>query len=113
MLYLEHDFYSNFNAGVNSGDNSFITDMITNEISELIVHQHDDLIDLFEKVNISINKKASDEKIVDTIVNNLSTNIKLSRGLAFLIAQNNNNNKPLKVAIGSDGRERAISNDNK
>src|SRR3990167_1663380 len=108
MLYLEHDFYSNFNAGVNSGDNSFISDMITNEISELIVHQHDELIDLFGKINLSINKTATDEKIVDTIINNLSSNVKLSRGLAFLISQNNTANKPLKVVRGSDGVERKI-----
>jgi hypothetical protein len=39
MLYLDHDFYSNFNSGIESGDTDLITDMICNETSELIVYK--------------------------------------------------------------------------
>ena len=55
MLYLNHDFYSNFNSGIQSGDNDFITDMIVNELSELIVYNHDSLLDLMNNVGISVN----------------------------------------------------------
>ena len=46
MLYLKHDFYSNFNSGVEAGDNDLITDLLVNEISELLVYREEKLLDL-------------------------------------------------------------------
>lgn len=110
MLYLDHDFYSNFNSGVSSGDNELLSDMIANEISELIVYKSDALYSLFKKVGIKLSEKASDEKIVDTILDNLQKNVKLVKGLAFLIAENNQASKAVKVVVGKDGNERRLPN---
>jgi len=106
MLYLDHDFYSNFNASIDSGDNEFISDMIANETSELIVYKTEKIIDLLNQVGIKTSEKVSDEKIVDNIINNLSTNAKLNKGLAFLIAENNDARKTKKIIKGRDGKER-------
>lgn len=108
MLYLEHDFYSNFNSGIMSGDNDFITDMIVNELSEIIVYKRKSIIDLLEKVQLKLNDNVSDEKIINTIIDNLSKNTKLVKGLAFLIAQNNQSSKKTKIVKGADGKERTI-----
>lgn len=106
MLYLNHDFYSNFDSGIQSGDNNLITDILINELSELIVYNEDKIFDLFNRVGIKISEKSSDEKIVDTILNNIETNVKLSKGLAFLIAQNNDASKNGKQIKGKNGKER-------
>lgn len=109
MLYLNHDFYSNFNSGVNSGDNELVSDMIVNELSELIIYKNSELFDTFKKAGIKINEKASDEKIVDVIINNISKNINLTKRLAFLIASNNNHRKTLKTVTGKDGNKREVT----
>lgn len=106
MLYLDHDFYSNFSSGISSGDNDFITDMIVNEASELIVYKTDKVIDLLNTVGIKTNDNVSDEKIVDNIVQNLSSNVKLNKGLAFLIAENNDASKTKTEVRGADGKVR-------
>jgi len=113
MLYLEHDFYRNFSGGVNSGDNELVTDIIVNEISELIVYKTPELIDLLNTVGIRTKEKASDEKLVDAIINNLSKNVKLSKGLAYLIATNNDSKGVVKVVKGKDGQERRIRKNTK
>jgi len=113
MLYLKHDFYSNFNSGIESGDNDFITDMIVNELSEVIVYQRKDMLDLLEKVQLKLNEKVSDEKIINIIIDNISTNQKLVKGLAYLIAQNNQSSKQSKVVKGKDGKERVVKIDAK
>lgn len=109
MLYLKHDFYSNFNAGVNSGDNELLSDMIVNELSELIVYRHADLVKFLNKVGIKTKEKVSNEKLVDSILENLSKNVKLSKGLAFLICENNQVNEKVRVVKGSDGKERKVA----
>jgi hypothetical protein len=108
MLYLDHDFYSNFNSGINSGDNELISDMVVNELSELIVYKTKKVIDLLNHIGIKTNEKASDEKIVDNIITNLSTNEKLNKGLAFLIAENNDATKTKQIIKGKDGKEKEV-----
>ena len=113
MLYLNHDFYSNFNSGIQSGDNDFITDMIVNELSELIVYNHDSLLDLMNSVGISVNEKMSDEKVINLILSNIKENIKLVKGLAFLIAQNNLNVKNVRVVKSQNGQETVMKSGEK
>ncbi len=108
MLYLDHDFYSNINASIESGDNDFISDMIVNELSELIVYKTQKVIDLLNMIGIKTNEKVSDEKIVDNIVGNLSTHQKLSEGLAFLIAENNDASKTKKTIKGANGHTKEV-----
>jgi hypothetical protein len=83
--------------------------MIVNEASELIVYKTEKVLDLLNRVGIKTNEKASDEKIVDSIINNMSTNAKLNKGLAFLIAENNDATKTKKIVKGKDGKERELT----
>lgn len=109
MLYLSQDFYSNFNSGVESGDNELLSDMIVNELSELIVYNNSDLVSLLNKVGIKAKEKISDEKLVDIILDNLSTTPKLVKGLAFLISANNDSSDTVKIVKGADGNQRRVS----
>jgi len=109
MLYLDHDFYSNFNASISSGDNELISDMLVNEMSELIVYKTEKILDLLNRVGIKTNENASDEKIVDNIISNMSNNVKLNKGLAFLIAESNDATKTKKIVKGKDGKEREMT----
>ena len=89
MLFLKHDFYSNFSSSVNAGDNNSIIDMITNETSELIVYKRDELIEFINSVGVEAKENQSDEKIIDKILVGFPKNTKLIKGMAFLIYQNN------------------------
>lgn len=109
MLYLKHDFYSNFNSGINSGDNELLSDMLVNELSEIIVYRNPDLLALLKRAGISTSKKVSDEKLVDIIIKNISDNETLVKGLAFLISQNNKSNDIVKEVEGKDGKKRRVA----
>jgi len=89
MIFLKHDFYSNFSSSVDAGDNNSIIDMLTNEISELIVYKREELIDFLDTVGVEVKPQFSDEKIINKILGGFPKNIKLTKGLAFLIYQNN------------------------
>ena len=95
MMFLEHDFYSNFSQSLQSGDRKLINDIIADELSELIVHDYDKVFDLLEKVGVRVNQRISDEQLADLLISEMKTNKKLVKGVAFLISENNNliNNK--------------------
>lgn len=89
MMFLEHDFYSNFSQSLQSGDQKLTRDIISDELSELIVHDYDKVFDLLDKVGVRANPKMSDEQLVDLLLKEMQTNPKLIKGLAFLISEKN------------------------
>jgi hypothetical protein len=88
-MFLEHDFYSNFSQSLQSGDSKMTNDIIIDELSELIVHDYTKIFDLLSKVGVRVSPNISDEQLVDILLNEMRTNKKLVRGLAFLIADKN------------------------
>lgn len=90
MIYIENDFYSNFNSMVESNDDLALNDMFIDQISNLIAYKKEDLINLFSKIGIKVSKKPKNKELSDVIASNLKTNTKLQIGLAYLIAENNN-----------------------
>jgi hypothetical protein len=89
MIYVNQDFYSNFSGSMKSGDTDMTSDILVSEISDLVAFKDKDVIDMLNKVAITTKPTASDAVLIDNIVNNLSSNKKLSFGLAYLIADNN------------------------
>src|SRR5437016_1229781 len=89
MIYINQDFYSNFSGSMKSGDTEMTSDILVNEISDLVAFKDKDVIDLLNKVDIPTKPNAKDAVIIDNVVKNLSSNKKLSFGLAYLIAENN------------------------
>ena len=90
MIYLENDFYSNFNSMAESNDDVSMKGMFIDQISNIIAYKKDDLVSLFDKIGITVSKKPTNKELSDTIANNLKSNKKLQIGLAYLIAENNN-----------------------
>lgn len=90
MMYLQHDFYSNFSKSLQSGDSQMTYDLLVDELSELIVHDHKKIFDLLHKVDVKVRHNASDEQLVDSLLKELKENEKLTKGLSFLIAERNN-----------------------
>lgn len=90
MMFLEHDFYSNFSESLQSGDKQLTNDIIADELSELIVHDYSKVFDLLEKVGIRVNRNMSDEQLADILIDGMQSNEKLARGIAFLISERNN-----------------------
>jgi hypothetical protein len=90
MIYLENDFYSNFNSMVESNDDLALKSMFVDQVSNLIAYKKEDLISLFGKIDIKVSNKPTNKELSNIIANNLKGNKKLQIGLAYLIAENNN-----------------------
>lgn len=90
MIYLENDFYSNFNSMVESNDEVSTKSMFIDQISNLIAYKKDDLVSLFNKIGIKVSSNPTNKELSNTIANNIKSNKKLQIGLAYLIAENNN-----------------------
>ena len=89
MIYLEQDFYSNFNAIAKASDEVAMKSILIDQISNIIAKRKDELLDLFKKVDIKVSDNPKNKEIVSAIVNNLNTNKKLVIGIAYLIAKDN------------------------
>lgn len=89
MIYVENDFYSNFNAVSKSNDEMAMQSILVDQISNLIAYNREEVLDLLRKSEIKLPPKPKNKDIVKAIVQNLKTNKKLVIGLAYLIAKNN------------------------
>jgi hypothetical protein len=89
MIYLENDFYSNFNSMVESNDDVSLNSMFVDQISNLIAFKKNDLISLFGKIGIKVSNNPSNKELANIIAKNLKGNKKLQIGIAYLIAENN------------------------
>ncbi len=89
MQFLNHDYYSNFEGAVKSGDVDLTIDLWVNEVSDLIMSDAGKVIDLLNKVGIKTESDVSDEEIVDSIMANIGINQQLNRGISFLIGEFN------------------------
>lgn len=90
MIYLENDFYSNFNSMVEANDEISTKDMFIDQISNLIAFKKSDLVSLFNKIGIKVSANPTNKELSNIIANNIKSNKKLQIGLAYLIAENNN-----------------------
>jgi len=90
MIYLENDFYSNFNSMVEANDEVSTKSMFIDQISNLIAFKKNDLVNLFNKIGIKVSANPTNKELSNTIANNIRTNKKLQIGIAYLIAENNN-----------------------
>jgi len=89
MQFLNHDYYSNFEGAVKSGDVDLTLDLWVNEVSDLIMSDAGKVIDLLNKTGIKTEQNVSDEEIVESIITNIGNNNQLNRGISFLIAEMN------------------------
>jgi hypothetical protein len=89
MIWVQHDLYKNFLRSFNTGDINLSLDIFRSELSDLLTHKPNDFFSLLEKVKIKFNKKASYEEMLDIVLREMKVNEKFVRGLAFIIAQNN------------------------
>lgn len=89
MIYVENDFYSNFQGAVNSDDDIALVDMFIDQLSTLIAKNRGEVLSLYQKSGILTSNNPSNEEIVNALIQNIKTNVKLRAGLSFLIAKNN------------------------
>lgn len=90
MIWVQHDFYSNFIQGTNSKNIELGLDIFRSEISDLLTYKSDGLYELFDKLKIKYKKKSSYEELLDIILIEMKANDKFIRGLSFLIGDSNN-----------------------
>lgn len=90
MIYLENDFYSNFNSMVESNDDKSLNSMLIDQISNIIAFRKENLISLLNKIGIKVSNKPTNKELSEIIAKNLKTNRKLQIGIAYLIAEDNN-----------------------
>jgi hypothetical protein len=89
MIYVENDFYSNFQGAIKSNDDQSLKVMVIDQISTLIAKHRGELLELFQKAGVRTSVNPSNEEIVNLIIENIKVNVKLRAGLSFLIAKNN------------------------
>lgn len=89
MIYVENDFYSNFQGAVKSTDDNSLKVMIIDQLSTLIAKHRGEVLELFQKAGVRTSANPSNEEIVRLIIENIKVNVKLRAGLSFLIAKNN------------------------
>ncbi len=100
MQFLSHNFYKNFNAGMQSGDTSLTGTMLVNEVSNFIVLDTKLYVDTLNKIGIKCSENDTDETLADKTIKGLKTNAQLPIALAWLIADANgtiNNGKVSKA----------------
>lgn len=89
MIFLNHNFYSNFSGSLKSGDVSVTSDILVNELSDFIVYDTKKIVDAMNKAGVKVSESDADEEITDAFIANVSTNPKLSKAIAFIIAESN------------------------
>ena len=87
MIYLENDFYSNFNSIAQSNDDVSMKNLLIDQISNLIAFKKESLVDLFGKIGINVSKNPTNKELSNIIAKNLKSNKKLQIGIAYLIAE--------------------------
>lgn len=90
MIYLENDFFSNFNSISKSNDTIALNNLFIDQISSIIAYKKDDLLNLFKKIDLKITDNPSNKDLSNAITKNIKNNKKLQIGLAYLIAEKNN-----------------------
>jgi Fe2+ transport system protein B len=108
MIYVKHDFYSNLIGSSKSGDTSATKDILLNEVSDLVSTKPKDVIELLNKVEISTKENATKGDLIAAVVENISENKKLLKGISYLIAEKNG---LLKVEdnSGVDGNKKDLT----
>lgn len=107
MIILKNDFYSSFAGAVKSGDEGLVKNLTVNQLSDLVAYDEKSVISLMRKVGIGISPTASDKEIVKALVDNIKHNEKLRRGIAYLVADNNDLLN-LKKTSGADGKKAKV-----
>lgn len=102
MIYVENDFYSNFQGAVKSNDDQSLKTIFIDQLSTLIAKHRGEVLELFQKSGVRTSTNPSNEEIVNLIIQNIKINVKLRAGLSFLIAKNND---LLATAVKSTRKE--------
>lgn len=113
MIYVENDFYSNFQGAVNSSDEVTLKDMIIDQLSTLIAKNRGEVLELFQKSGVKTSPNPSNEEIVNLIIQNIKNNIKLRAGLSFLIAKKNELLATSVKTTRSEGEKKEKNNSDK
>jgi hypothetical protein len=64
-------------------------DIVVDELSELLVHNYQEVYSLLSLLGIKANANCSDEELIEIIIENSKKSEKLTKGLGFLIAKRN------------------------
>jgi hypothetical protein len=89
MIYVENDFYSNFNNAVKANDEPTIHNMLVDQISTLIARRRGEVIELYQKVGVPVSANPSNEELVNKLISNIKANQKLQAGIGYLITKEN------------------------
>ena len=92
MKYPEKTFTSNFAGAYKSQDDEITRDLLYHELGWLIANDKKDVLAMLKEIGVTVNAKASDADIINAIVSN-SSNRRLHIGVAYLIADKNNDSK--------------------
>ena len=88
MIYVAHDFYSNFTSAVDGKDAAQQREILLGEIARIIIKDRDEVIVLIRKCGGKVGDNPSDAAIVTQAVK-LFGNDTFQKGMAYLISMRN------------------------
>ena len=74
MIYVENDFYSNFQGAVKSNDDQSLKTIFIDQLSTLIAKHRGEVLELFQKSGVRTSTNPSNEEIVNLIIQNIKIN---------------------------------------
>jgi hypothetical protein len=87
MIFQKHDFKMNF-EGINaSKDKDLQKQMILSEISQLIVSQRANFLEMMRMAGFNVDDNINDIDLSDMIIDNIGKNKKLATGIAYMITE--------------------------
>jgi len=91
MLYIVHNFFQEFLAAVKANDTILLTDLITDEISKIIVFDRGKIIEIIKKAKTQqkLSSRPTDAEIIQILINEIKTNEILNNYITDLIISNN------------------------
>lgn len=87
MVYIDEDFYSTLVGNQRKGNSEQVKEQILNEIADLIAYNKAEVIEALNASGVLTKENASDQKVIDALINNVEKNKKLQAGLGYLITK--------------------------
>lgn len=103
MRYLRHDTRQNYRNATGTSDSNYLTDLVTSDISDVILKERPLLITGIKNAGIRVDPNVKDTELIRTIVTNAPSNNKLKQNLARLISYRHDKTQSKTYsAVGAD-----------
>jgi len=95
VLFLKHDFFNNYNAGLKYNDTEYLKSLIKDELAKSITFDRKKIINILKSQGIQFKEYKNDRKLIDEIYKNKNNESLLNRLVENILDKNE---EPIKEA---------------